>query len=81
MVWGKGSLRRGKKIRDERFESVRGECVIFKVYIYEREICVKVDTQSSSLEVNVTEFRFELGVEHDVVKTKHVVICFLKVNS
>jgi len=26
--------------------------------------------------MDVTEFRFEMGVEHDVVKTKHVVVQF-----
>ncbi len=28
MEWGRGYLRRGKRIGDERFESVRGERVI-----------------------------------------------------
>ena len=39
-------------------------------------VITEVDTQSSSLDVDVIEFRFELGVEHDVVKTKHVVVKF-----
>ena len=30
-IGGKGYLRRGKEIRDERVESVRGECGIVKL--------------------------------------------------
>jgi hypothetical protein len=29
--WGKGDLRRGQRIGDERFESVRGKCVNVKI--------------------------------------------------
>ena len=42
---------------------------------------VNVDTQCSSLDEDVAEFRFELGVERGAVKTKHVVVCLRKLNS
>ena len=38
--WGRGYLRRGKRIGDKRFESVRGECTIVNWNV----IYVKVDT-------------------------------------
>jgi hypothetical protein len=33
---GRGYLRRGKRIRTERVESVRGECVMLKLYVHHR---------------------------------------------
>jgi hypothetical protein len=33
-----------------------------------------------SLGENVVEFRFETGVERDLMKTKHVVVCLRKLN-
>jgi len=56
-VRGNGYLRRGTRIRDERFESVRGECEIWKVYIYRHDIYIEVDTQSFSLDVDYGCYR------------------------
>ena len=54
---------------------MRDECETLEGIGATSDIDIKIDTHSCNLGEDVTDFRFELGVENSVSEIEHVLVC------